>query len=222
MIAKLSFVDSLFNLGLDLERRGSTAEACRTYERLLNIKSLPRKLAGECAGRLGKLELERGQFARARKHLQLSVARNPGNAEYQNLLARAIDGDEAADIDRAEKPYRNCVNLQPNNPRYLVDLACHLAERGENAEALDLYRRAFALGADNCEIVACVAEGLRQLGEFEEAKKVLLRAQFSHASDRRFRQLWNDHHFQLLWTRQQAARSRPAEDTPILRFVRSA
>jgi Flp pilus assembly protein TadD len=221
MTATISFVDTLFARGMDLEKRGMLAEACRTYERLLHIRPLTRKMVGEAAGRLGKLQLERGRFAKARRHLALSVARLPGNAEYQNLLARAIEADETCDIEKARQPYMNCVDLQPNNPFYLVDLARYLVQCGQDQEAFDVFQKAFDAGAENPEVVAAVAEGLRDLGRSDEAQSLLRRAQFRHARHARFRQLWQDHQFQLLWARQQAARSTPAE-IPILRFVRSA
>jgi Flp pilus assembly protein TadD len=218
----LSFVDHLFAKGMELEKRGCLAEACRMYQRLLHIRPLTRKLAGKTAGRLGKLQMERGQFASARRHLTIAAARLADNAEYQSLLARAIEADDTCDPGLAGQPYRECAKLEPDNPRYLIELARFVAQDGGNEEAIDLYRRALEMGADDPEIAAHVAEGLRDLGEPEEAQTVLRQAQFRHARDRRFLQIRRAQQFQTLWTSQQRCRSRFAEDKQILSFVRPA
>ena len=220
MSVTLSFVDRLFERALELEKRGLTASACRELRRLLHIRPLTRKMVGQAAGRLGNLELERGQFAKARRHLSLAVSRLPRDAELQNLLARAIEADETCAIDHAERPLQMCTRLEPKNPRYLIDLARFGAARGKTEDAADLLRRAFELGGDDPSVVAGVAEGLRDLGEMEEAQRLLRTAQFRHGRDPRFRQLWNDHQFQVLWARQQAARPSSAEEIPILHFAR--
>jgi len=105
---------------------------------------------------------------------------------------------------------------------YLIDSARYHADRGQKAKALMLFRRAVDAGGDNPAIVGRVAQGLRELGEMEEAREVLRLAMFRHPRDRRFRQLWQGQQFQQLWSRQQGDRptSAPAA-TAILQFPRA-
>ena len=62
---------------------------------------------------------------------------------------------------------------------YWIDSANYHAHNSHKAEALMFYRRAADAGGDNPEIVARVAEGLRGLGEMDEAGEILHLATFS-------------------------------------------
>ena len=105
---------------------------------------------------------------------------------------------------------------------YLIDSANYHAQRSQKAKALMLFRRAVDAGGDNPEIVGRVAEGLRTLGEMEEAGEVVRLAMFQHPRDRRFRQLWERHRFQQLWARQQGTRPKSSRETAtILTFLRT-
>ena len=155
------------------------------------------------------LELEeRGFLAEACRAFRRLLHIRPLNRE-----------DESASFDQDGQHFRTCVDLQPDNAFYMIDLARHLGQSGQKDEAHELMRKAVEQGGEDIAVVGAVAEAMREMGEFDEAQTILRQAQFRHARDPRFQQIWKDHRFQELWARQQAERADRPDDGSILRFV---
>ena len=62
-----------------------------------------------------RARIEAGNFAGAADLLQKAVAREPGNADYHNLLAYAIRKGPNPDMDRVFKHYTEALRLDPKH-----------------------------------------------------------------------------------------------------------
>ncbi len=224
MSKTLNLSERLLARGRKLQRLGLYLEALRVLTRLSGLGGLPAAVAEETHKRLAEIQLRRRKYARARRHLAAALSQQPGNPHYHYLMAGAIAADRKCDPNRAAAYYRRCLELDPQQPRYLCDFGLSVLCLGQRAEGLKALRRAFELAPDDPRIAAKVAEGLRQEGEIEEARTTLRIAQFRNPGNACFGKLWSDLQFQVLWDQQQQARpghGSADDDTPtLLPFVR--
>jgi tetratricopeptide (TPR) repeat protein len=130
----------------------------------------------------------------------------PENATYHFRLAQAIEADPAARPERARSHYLKALQIEPKNATYWLEYAVYLLTLGYTPRGLKALRRAYALGDNNPAIVGQVAETLRQEGLVDEARTKLVAALFNHPRDRRFRALWQEHQFVMLYDQQQSER----------------
>jgi Flp pilus assembly protein TadD len=105
---------------------------------------------GEALQLLGLCQVRLGDLESARRTLREAVAADPRDAHAHYLLGHALV--ESSQLDEAEPCHRAALQLAPDEPVYLRGLAELLAQRrkrpGELVEALELARRAVALGPD--------------------------------------------------------------------------
>lgn len=226
MSKTLNLAHRLLALGRKLQGLGLYVEALRLLTRLSGLGDLPAEVAEETHQRLAEIQLRRRKFARARRHLAAALSQQPGNPRYHYLMAGAIAADRKCDPNRAAAYYRRCLELDPQQPRYLCDFGLSALGLGQREDGLKALRHAFELAPDDPRIVGKVAAGLRQEGEIEEARTTLRTAQFRNPRDTRFQKLWTDFQFQLLSDQQQQAcpgNAKAADDSPkLLPFVRPA
>ena len=219
MSTTLSCFAYLFEKGRHLEQLGFFAQACRVYQKLLDLEPESAKLVQETRTRLGRCQLSWGQSAEAQETLGYVLEEEPSNASAHNLLALSIDTEEDGDPDQAAEASEQAVQFDPKNADYLLDWAKRLQTRGDKTEALAMLRRALKAGEDNPAIVGQVAQGMRELGQANEAKQVLLTARFRNGHDRRFLSLWSDHQFQLACRTQRVPVGADGDGTEILPFT---
>jgi len=62
-----------------------------------------------------RARIEAGQFTEAAALLEKAVARDPGNADYHNLLAYSIRKGPNPDMDRVFKHYGEALRLAPKH-----------------------------------------------------------------------------------------------------------
>jgi tetratricopeptide (TPR) repeat protein len=212
MSATLSFTHHLLARGRELGRLGQTHAASRLLDRLASCRDLPKEIAEETHAHLAELHLQQGHLKKARRRLTTALAHDPENAHYHFLLAGAIVEDETCDPDRALRHYRRCAKLDPDEPKYWCGLGLLALSVGQILEGLRALRRAHELAPDDPKILRQVAEGLGEHGHGAEAKKLLKAALFRNPRERRFRDLWSRHQFQLLCAEQRQQRSAGVRD----------
>lgn len=218
MSRMLQFFDGLLKKARHLEQLGQYRQASHLYVRLADMRQLPDSVACDAQAGLGRVRLEQGRHARARRHLAAALVHEPDSAAYHFLLASALVEDTKADQQRATPHFRRALELDDKNPEYLLAFARHCFRMEEREEAIALVRRAIQVAGDNLRILAEAAEQLRRHGEYEEARSQLRVALFRHAGDRRFEDLWKTHQFQALHADQQEAREQASDDPTILPF----
>ena len=222
----LKFLDHLLRMAHDLERLGQNQQAARLLTQLLTFRDLPGDVAEETRVRLAELHLKSGEFKKARRQLTAAVSAQPENAHVHYVMATAVEDDDECDPRRALGHYRRCLQLDPDNAEYLCDFGNLALTVGDVDEGLKSLRRAGELAADNIDILRRVVKGLSDVGKIDEAKRLLRIALFRNPRDRRFRDLWAQHQFQLLFIEQR----KPEEPAPahkkrgpvLLPFVRPA
>jgi tetratricopeptide (TPR) repeat protein len=220
MSRTLNLVDHLLMTGRNFQALGRIHDALRTLKRLCRFRELPTEAAEEAQARLGEMQIQRGKFARARRHLTAALRACPENARYHYLLATAVDADPHADPQRAAEHYRRSLELDPDQPDCLVRHGELLLRLGQREEGLGCLCRAVELSPNDPEVVGKLAAGLRLANQADEARSVLRAALFRNRRDHRFHQLWNDFRFQEARRGQAAARRQDeeagGEDGPVL------
>lgn len=202
----LNLADVLLARGRKFQSLGRDHDALQILNRLCSFRQLPPAISEETQARLTEIQLRCGRFTRARRHATALLAQCPDNARYHYLMASALNGDERSDPQRAAEHYRRSLALDPNQTRCLGEFGRLALRLGETEEGLQCLRQAVTLTPDDPEVVGRLVEGLREEGLIDEARDALRAARFRNPRDGRFQKLWNDFHFRLLRTEQEAAR----------------
>jgi tetratricopeptide (TPR) repeat protein len=221
MSKTLNLVERLLARGRKFQQLGLEQEAARCWDRLAGLSQLPPEVAREAQTQLAEIHLDRGRFARARRHLSAALLSQPGNSHFHYLLAKAIEADDRGDRNRALHHYRQAIDLDPEQPHYLCRFGLLALELGQTEDGLKSLRRALELAPDDPEVVSRVADGLRQ-EDAEEARAVVRAALFRNPRHARFHKIWSDFHFDCLREEQQRRRvAIPVQEGPtLLPFVR--
>ena len=181
-----------------LDASGKSEEGLALLRKAANLNPSARRLAT-----LSQMEIQQGQNEEARRHLELLLARAPGHARGLSLLAtlELLHGDvrRAADLyrsmdspgsnqlsnlglaylllgdyHRAEETFRKTVELEPENPIFLLNLADVRLLQGNASEANELYERVIELAAadpaaPSPALLTVKAQALAHLGRGPEA-----------------------------------------------------
>jgi Flp pilus assembly protein TadD len=231
MSRMLNLVDRLLARGRKFHEIGREHDALVLLSRLAGFGELPAEVAEETQARLAEIQLRRRKFVRARRHLTAALLHRPDSARYHYLLATACNTHTRAhtrgDEQRALEHYRRSLQLDPDQPRCLLDLGMLAVRLGQTEEGLRCLHRAAELAPNDPHVIGKLAAGLREAGQPEEARRALRSARFRNPRDRRFLRLWNDFQFRQLREAQEAARradlSGNGDDEPVLLpFVRPA
>jgi tetratricopeptide (TPR) repeat protein len=206
MSKMLNLVDILLTTGRQLFTMGRSHEALHPLTKLAGFRKLPDHVNEQLQALLAEIYLEKGEYKKARRHLIAAIAANPLDANYQFMMAIALVEDDEADQGRAEAYFTRAVEFDPDEAAYWVDYGSYLFKVGKTKEALRAIRKAYALDVKSIAIVSQVAEVLRREGYFAEANTKLRAALFENSGDQRFRQLWQQHQFEMIFIEQDRAR----------------
>jgi tetratricopeptide (TPR) repeat protein len=206
MSKTLNLVDILLTTGRQLFTMGRSHEALHPLTKLAGFRTLPDHVNEQVQALLAEIYLEKGEYKKARRHLTAAIAANPLEANYQFMMAIALVEDDEADLGRAEAYFARAVDFDPEEASYWVDYGSYLFKIGKSKDALRAIRKAYALDVKNVTIVGEVAEVLRREGYFAEANTKLRAALFENSGDQRFRLLWQQHQFEMIFIEQDRAR----------------
>ncbi len=225
MSQTLDLVTGLLAAARRLQDLGHSRPALHLLQRLAVFRQLPPATAEEVHSRLAELYGGREEFKPARRHLTIALTYRPQHAAYHHRMARLIEDDSDASIDRAGRYHRRAVRGEPDNAAYWAAYGEFLLGAGRTRAGRHALRRAFRLAHFDVALVGEVAAILRVVDLWADARKILRRALFLNARDRRFRQLWQRHQFAEVHHNQQ--RSEPRVDRAtglpnLLPFLRTA
>jgi tetratricopeptide (TPR) repeat protein len=105
------------------------------------------------------------------RNLRKVIQINPGSAHAYNALGYSL-ADHNERLDEAQQLIEKALVLAPDDPFIIDSRGWLLYRRGENAQALEVLRSAFAMRADP-EIAAHIGEVLWALGRHAEAERTL-------------------------------------------------
>jgi hypothetical protein len=114
---------------------------------------------------LGRLLVERGQFARGLELVEKAAVLAPRSAHYQNLLCSFYR--LAYRFDDAVAAGRQAAALAPNNPRVLVNLGKSLMDRLDGEAALSTLLRVLIHEPENAEAHLAIGQILLARGEMQ-------------------------------------------------------
>jgi tetratricopeptide (TPR) repeat protein len=129
---------------------------------------------------LGLVELERGNFTRARVLLERARRINPDVAQPHHALGVLEERERRP--DRASEHYYDALRVDPGFAPARDNLARLLFAGGLVEEALVQYRRLVALVPDDPRAAAGLVEAFVRLGRFDEADAALANAR-EHSPD---------------------------------------
>lgn len=193
-------------------------QAFRLLRLLAGHKDLPADVAEEVQYRLGEMQMQRGKYAAARRHLLAALNHCPENARYHYLTGVALERAEPADLARAAEHYRRSLELDATQTDCLCALGLLALRLGEREEGLRCLREAAEAACDDLAVLRNVVDGLLLANQAAEARGLLLAARFRHPRDARYLGLWNDFQFRQARREQEQANHQRAagSDEPVL------
>jgi len=101
----------------------------------------------EALVRDARIDFEAGRYSECRAKLQEAVKQVPSNAALWSYLG--LVDVQLNNLDAAASDFRKTVELAPDDPESLFNLALVYGRKGETASALDAYERGLKLQPDN-------------------------------------------------------------------------
>lgn len=123
---------------------------------------------------LGQMARQQSRYNEAIEHFQKALAINPSNASLPCTIASCLRN--LGRLDECKAALERILASSADQFDALVESG-HLANRQRRAdEALDFFRRAFALRPQTRSLSLNIAYILRELGQFEQAREILIEA----------------------------------------------
>ena len=124
---------------------------------------------------LGISEILRGQPTRAIAPLLRATRLDPEHFAAQIQLARTYY--LLAKYEQALEAYARCQELKPQHPELCAELGGLLDRQGRFRTAESVYRAGLAANEDSAQLNYNLGVLLWRLGQFDEARQLLLRAE---------------------------------------------
>ncbi len=149
-------------------------------ERLLELEHAPVWVRREVLALLAEIELDRGRYYKARRHLTAALAYEPRDAHVLFLIGLSFEWQEEPMLDRAYQHYRRAATLNPENPLYLAAHQCLRAELFQShavrRAAVRRLVEAYHADPDSPEVCYYFARGLLAAGKVGQAEWVVRRS----------------------------------------------
>ncbi len=147
--------DAYYYLGLVMDRTGDKAAAEKNYKQALDLQPDLQ----EAAENLTAIYVEGQKFDEAIVIAKKALARNAKNAEMQLNLAVALSGK--GDVDGASKAFEDALKLAPNDARFYLAYAEHLAAAKKNDEAIAKLKQAQRVAGEDPALLGTIGFAFR-------------------------------------------------------------
>ena len=155
-------------------------QALPLLERLLELEHVPLWVRREVLALLAEIELDRGRYYKARRHLNAALAYGPHDAHMVFLVGLSYEWQEDPRPDRAYQYYRRAATLDPENALYLAAQQCLRVElfdsQAVKRAAVRRLLAAYESDPDSPEVCYYFARGLIGAGKTRQAQWVIRRA----------------------------------------------
>ncbi len=159
------FLQALNNLGTTLTAVGRLEEAITTLKTALSLKP---DYANAQNG-LGNALLDFGRGTEAIQWLNSAAALQPGEAKFHCNLGVAQKA--TGDFEGAYRSYQTALQLQPQMLEARKNLANLFLSQQRTADAVREFEAASAICPTDTEILTAIADGYRDLEDFDKARQ---------------------------------------------------
>jgi tetratricopeptide (TPR) repeat protein len=149
--------DAHYYLGLVMDKTGDRPAAERNYKTALELQ--PDLL--EAAENLTAIYVEQQKYDDAIAIAKKALAKNAKNSEMQLNLAVALSGK--GDVDNATKAFDDAVKLAPNDARFFMAYAQHLAAAKKTTEAVGKLKEAQRVAGDDPALLGSIGYEFKTL-----------------------------------------------------------
>ncbi|WP_169928252.1 tetratricopeptide repeat protein [Labilithrix luteola] len=147
--------DAHYYLGLVMDKTGDRAAAEKHYRDALNLQPDLQ----EAAENLTAIYVESQKYDDAITLAKGVLSRNAKNADMQLNLASALSGK--GDLDAASKAFDEALKLSPNDARFYIAYAHHLASAKKNDEAIAKLKQAQRVAGEDAAMLGTIGFELR-------------------------------------------------------------
>jgi predicted AlkP superfamily phosphohydrolase/phosphomutase/Flp pilus assembly protein TadD len=172
-------VQSKYNLGLSLEKRGKYEEAIQVYQEILLEK--PTHETGRFHLAFCLMQLDR--WKAAANVLQGLLNLNPENIQVHNNLAYCFI--QMGKREKALNIYQKLIQEFPEDPRGYANLGAFFLQQGQLSSAQAFLEKSLQLNPEDPQVKENLGMCLIQLGKIEQEQEHRIRAQQIRAEQSR-------------------------------------
>lgn len=191
MSRTLTLFDRGWLTAKELAQAGRRDDAVALLGNLLARPGLPATVAAKARRLAGRLLLDAGRFAKARRQLLAAAKLEPGDADTHYRLGVAFETDPHGCDRRAARRFKRAAHLDTTNAKYWAAFARAAARCDRPGTARRAAETAAKLAPSFAPVLAVVAEALREAGQHALAVKLIGRAKFLAPADRAVDRLWD-------------------------------
>jgi tetratricopeptide (TPR) repeat protein len=162
--------DAYYYLGLVLDKTGDKIGAERNYKNAVDLQPDLQ----EAAENLTAIYVENQRYDDAIALAKKALGRNAKNAEMQLNLAFALSGK--GDVEGATKAFDDAIKLAPNDARFYVGFAQHLAAAKKTDEAITKLKAAQRVAGDDPALLGTIGYEFKTLRDVPDCLAVFDKA----------------------------------------------
>jgi Flp pilus assembly protein TadD len=204
--SSINLHEQLLTRGRRLLELGSVDAARTILHRLLDQPEVSKRYRAEAHTLLGQIALDFSRFDKARRHYAAAIGLRPFAAEGYVRYAMAIEADPDGNTRKAWLALRRATRIDPEEPRYWTALGRTSLLIGDRTVAGLAFRRAARLQPDCINVLTELVGGYVAMGQFQQAKRVLIAVRFRYPRLAGLAELWKNYRWHALRRRQQRLR----------------
>ncbi len=219
MHTTISLHQQLLARGRHLFDLGCLAESKEALRPLVKQAGVATHTLSETHRLLGEIDLDLGNYRRARRHFAVAIHLVSDEASLYSLYAQAVELDPEGDPLRAYKARRRATRLDPSNAAGWSSLGWSCLRMGKRSLAFKAFGRAMRLRPASLDTLGETIEGLLALNRLRDAEKAVRTSQFQFKKSSGLRTLADRVQFEILRSEQAERLDVEAEGAFVLQFV---
>lgn len=192
MSRMLTFHDAAWASARECAANGRRAEALARLAPLLSSPDTPPAMLLLAHRLAARVRAAGENYRAARTHLHVAAKLAPQTAEIHYELGVAFERDPYGCDRRAARRFRNAVELNPHEPKYVAALGRALVRINRVRAGVKHLRTAAELAPDSAAVLKVVTDGLCEANRAVEASRIVTKARFLAPADAKLRRLADD------------------------------
>lgn len=219
MHTTISLHHQLLARGRHLFDLGCLSESREALRPLVKQAGVATHTLSETHRLLGEIDLEFGNYRRARRHFAVAIHLVPDEASLYSLYAQSVEIDPEGDPLRAYKARRRAARLDPSSAAVWSSLGWSCMRMGKRSLAFKAFGRAMRLRPASLDTLGETIEGLLALNRLRDAEKAVRTSQFHFKKSSGLRSLADRVQFEILRSEQAERHDVEAGGAFVLQFV---